>query len=350
MTQSITLSIDAMGGDRAPDIVIGGMDIARRRTEGIRFIVFGDRNTVVPLLEKYPETAKISKLVHTEDVVSNDERPVEVLRKRKNSSMRLAIDAVRDGDAAGIVSAGNTGALMVLAKFSLKMLPGIARPAIATLMPSRSGDVVMLDVGANTECDAENLVQFAVMGEVYARRVLGHRQPSVAILNIGEEDMKGHAEVKRAGDILRESKKLPIQFYGFVEGDDIGAGTVDVVVTDGFTGNIALKTVEGTAKTFAQFLRESINGSLLARIGSLFMIPAFRAFRERVDPRRYNGAMLLGLNGICVKSHGGTDEVGFASAIDVAAELVKQDYNDRIRTDLERLMSEEGEAIKAAAK
>ena len=351
LTKHITLSVDAMGGDSAPDIVIAGLDIARRNVSDIGFIIFGDRKRVAPLLEKFPETAKISKLVHTSEVVLNDDKPVDVLRRRKKSSMRLAIDAVKDGKADGVVSAGNTGALMVAAVFSLKTLPGVSRPAIATMLPSRSSDVVMLDLGANAECDAENLVQFAVMGEVYARAVLGHLQPSVAILNIGEEDMKGHHEVKKAFQILQNNTALPIKFYGFVEGDDIGAGTVDVIVTDGFTGNIALKTIEGTSKTFTHFLKNSISGSLLAKVGALFMIPAFEAFRERVDPRRYNGAMFLGLNGVCVKSHGGTDNIGFAAAVEVAVNMIRQDYNDRIRGDLERLMSDSGkEAMKVAAR
>jgi glycerol-3-phosphate acyltransferase PlsX len=250
--------------------------------------------------------------------------------------MRLAIDAVADGRADGVVSAGNTGALMAMAKFVLTMLPGIDRPAIASFFPTRRGETVMLDLGANVECDAENLLQFALMGDVFARAVLGLIEPTVGLLNVGSEDLKGNDAVREAAARLREAI-TPIHFYGFVEGDDIAAGTVDVVVTDGFTGNIAVKTAEGTVKLFAEFLESAFRHSLPARIGYLFARGALRKLRMRSDPRRYNGAIFLGLGGIAVKSHGSTDAFGFANAIGVAIDMKLNGVLDKIRLELARL-------------
>jgi len=225
---------------------------------------------------------------------------------------------------------------MAMAKFVLKTLPGINRPAIAAYYPTQHGESVMLDLGANVDCDAENLVQFAVMGEVFARNVLGLENPSIGILNVGAENLKGNEAVKKAAMILQETP-LPIKFYGFVEGDDIGAGTVDVVVTDGFTGNIALKTAEGTAKMFGGFLKQALSQSLMSRVGALLARSALKKFKMQVDPRRYNGAMFLGLNGICIKSHGGTDAIGFANAIHVAIELITHSFNEGIKEDYAKL-------------
>lgn len=333
----MTLAIDAMGGDDAPDMIVEGLSICRTKLPGVHYLLVGDERQLEPLLLKYPKVRDICTILHTDEVVTNDDKPAVALRNRRNSSMRLAINAVKKGEAHGIVSAGNTGALMAMAKFVLRTLPGIDRPAIATYLPHRTGGSVMLDLGANVECDADNLTQFAVMGEVYARNVLGLKKPKVGILNIGEEDLKGNDSVKQAHTILKNTP-LDIDFYGFVEGDDIGKGTVDVVVTDGFTGNIALKTAEGTAHLLVHLLKEALTSSLLGKIGALIAAPALRKFKNKMDPRKYNGAMFLGLNGICVKSHGGTDAVGFANAIEVAHNLVKYGFNDRIKEDLERLM------------
>jgi glycerol-3-phosphate acyltransferase PlsX len=250
--------------------------------------------------------------------------------------MRLAIEAVASGEASAVVSAGNTGALMALAVVVLKTLPGIDRPAIATTLPTERGETVMLDLGANVECGAENLVQFAVMGEAYARNELGLAEPSIGILHVGVEMLKGNEAVKGAAAILQDAN-LPIKFYGFVEGDDIGKGTVDVVVTDGFTGNIALKMAEGTVRMVATLLRRSLLATLMGRLGALIAKGAIDSFRAAFDPRRHNGAMLIGLNGICVKSHGGTDGLGFAHAVDVAINLARRNLNEMIKQDLERL-------------
>lgn len=321
-----------MGGDQAPDMVVEGVGIAHKRFPHLRYLLFGNEKVLQPYLDREPALAGVCTLCHAEGVIKNEDKPSQALRSGRDSSMWLAIQAVKDGRAAGVVSAGNTGALMAMAKIVLRTLPGITRPAIATVLPTKKGEVVMLDLGANSDCDAQNLFEFAIMGEVFARSVLGLEKPSVAILNIGSEDVKGNDAVRGASVMLRETE-LPIRFHGFVEGDDIGAGSVDVVVTDGFTGNIALKTAEGTAKMYSGFLREAFGSSFLAKMGYLLAKPALDKVRLRTDPRRYNGAMFLGLNGICVKSHGGTDGLGFANAIGVAANLVTHGFNERIKQE-----------------
>lgn len=328
-----------MGGDDAPDMVVEGIALARKELPNTKYIVFGRSGEVAPLLEQYAGLSDVCELRHTDDVVEATEKPGIALRSGRGSSMRLAINAVGDGEADGVVSAGNTGALMAMAKFVLKTLPGIDRPAIASLLPTLRGESVMLDLGANIQCDAENLVQFAVMGEVFARHVLHIERPSIGILNVGTEVLKGNDSVKQAAAILSETH-LPIDFRGFVEGDGIGLGTVDVIVTDGFTGNVALKTVEGTAKLFTDALKQELTGSLFGMAGALIAKPAIDSFRTRFDPRRYNGAMFLGLGGICVKSHGGTDGLGFCHAIKVAHELVVDNLNDGIKEDYARFTSE----------
>src|SRR5262245_37375519 len=265
MNDGITIALDAMGGDGAPAIVLKGAEIALQRNPGVRYLLFGAEDLVRPFLSKLPALNQAATMVHTSEVVAGDAKPSLALRSGRQSSMRLAIDAVADGRADGVVSAGNTGALMAIAKFVLKTLPGIDRPAIATFFPTRRGESVMLDLGANVDCDAENLVQFALMGDVFARTVLGLLQPTVGLLNVGSEDLKGNDAVRSAAARLRDGS-TPIRFHGFVEGDDIPAGTVDVVVTDGFTGNVALKTAEGTARLFAEALRTSFRYSPMARI------------------------------------------------------------------------------------
>ncbi|KZD09830.1 phosphate acyltransferase PlsX [Oceanibaculum pacificum] len=339
MTARLTLSLDAMGGDNAPEMVIRGAELALERFPDLHFLIFGREEQIAPLIVPGSILAKASEIRNAPDVVGSDAKPSVALRGGRSSSMRLAIDAVRSGDASGVVSAGNTGALMAMAKFVLHTVPGIDRPAIASFFPTQRGESVMLDLGANLECDEENLVQFAIMGDVFARAVLGLQRPSIGLLNVGVEGQKGHEHIRRAATLLRESG-MPLDFRGFVEGDDIGAGTVDVIVTDGFTGNVALKTAEGTAKLIGLFLRESFKSSLLSRIGYLLSQPAIKRLRSRVDPRRYNGAMFLGLNGIVIKSHGGTDAFGFANAIGVAADLCMQGFIDRIKDEIQNLTLE----------
>ena len=336
MSREITIAVDAMGGDQAPDMVLKGADMALQRHPDLNFLMFGQEDAIRPLLAKLPKLAQAVSFQHTSEVVLGDAKPSLALRAGRQSSMRMAIDAVADGRADGVVSAGNTGALMAMSKFVLKTLPGIDRPAIASFFPTQRGESVMLDLGANVECDAENLVQFALLGNAFARTVLGLVEPTVGLLNVGSEEVKGNDAVRAASLRLR-STWSPIRFYGFVEGDDIAAGTVDVVVTDGFTGNIAVKTAEGTAKLFSEFLASAFHYSLLAQVGYLFARGALRKLRVRIDPRRYNGAVFLGLGGIAVKSHGSTDALGFANAIGVAVDMKVNGFLDKTRDDLDRL-------------
>jgi len=336
LSEPLTIALDAMGGDDAPEIVLNGANIARRRFPGLRFIIYGDEQRIVPLLDRLTKLGDIATVHHTDAVVTNEAKPSIALRQGRNTSMQLAINAVRAGEAEGVVSAGNTGALMAMAKVAPKTLPGINRPAIAAVFPTQRSECVMLDLGANVECDADNLFQFGVMGSVFARTVLGLLKPSVGLLNVGTEEMKGNDAVRQAAAYLRESQ-MPIQYHGFVEGDDIAKGTVDVVVTDGFTGNVALKTAEGTAKMINEFVRRTFRSSVLASFGYLLARSALVKLRQRVDPRRYNGAIFLGLNGIAVKSHGGTDALGFATAIGTAHDMIKQGFNDTIAEELSRL-------------
>lgn len=333
MSDPLTIALDAMGGDNAPQIVVNGANIARRRFPDARFLLFGDERKINPLLKRLPTLQAVTTVHHTEAVVTADARPSQALRQGKNTSMQLAINAVREGVASGVVSAGNTGALMAMSKLSLRTLPGISRPAIAGLFPTQLGECVMLDLGANVDCDADNLIQFSVMGEVFARLVLGVLKPSVGLLNVGTEELKGNDAVRQAAATLRETS-LPIRFHGFVEGDDIGKGTVDVVVSDGFTGNIALKTIEGSVRLYSEYLRKAFKSSLASRLGYMLARRGLNKLRARLDPRRYNGAMFLGLNGIVVKSHGGTDAFGFANAIGVAVDMASQGFNDKIIKEL----------------
>jgi phosphate acyltransferase len=335
VTGPFTLAVDAMGGDRAPDMVVHGLEYAAERHPSARFLLIGDESVLNLLLAKYKRAKAACTVRHAPDVITNDMKPTAALRSRK-SSMRMAIDAVASGEAAGLVSAGNTGALLTLAKIVLKALPGIDRPAMAAIGPSARGDVVMLDLGANVQCDVRNLVEFAVMGDVFARTVLGLTAPTIGLLNVGSEELKGDETVREAAEILRASHIGP-QFHGFVEGHDITAGTTDVVVTDGFTGNVALKTGEGAMKLMGELLRQVFTSGIIAKIAYLLVRPGLDRLREWLDPRRYNGAVMVGLNGVVVKSHGGTDAQGFAHAVDVAMDMVTHRFNDRIREDLARI-------------
>jgi phosphate acyltransferase len=324
-----------MGGDHAPASVIGGAALLARQHPNVRFMLFGDEGAIQLCLAKHRILVGRCTVHHTPDSISMEDKPSVALRAGRNSSMRLAINAVGDGRADCVVSAGNTGALMAMAKFVLKTLPGIDRPAIAGPFPTKRGASVMLDLGANVDCDAGNLVQFAIMGAVYARIALGIPKPSVGLLNVGVEEMKGHESIRDAYNQLRQMD-VGGSFHGFVEGDDIAAGTVDVVVTDGFTGNIALKTAEGTARLLAGYVRSAISASWLAKIGMVFALPALLQLRKRADPRRHNGAMFVGLRGMCVKSHGGADAESFANALTVGLRMTRERFPQRIAAELER--------------
>lgn len=328
-----------MGGDHAPESVLDGLELAAERHPQARFLLVGDEARLTPLLATRPGAAKLCAIRHAPTSIPGDMKPTVALRQGRNSSMRLAIDAVAAGEAAGVVSAGNTGALMALAKIVVKTMPEIGRPALAAIAPSARGDVVMLDLGANVQCDARNLVEFAIMGDAFARAVLGLPSPSIGLMNVGSEELKGDERVRQAAEVLRGTA-TGINFHGFIEGHDIAAGTVDVVVMDGFTGNVALKTGEGALKLMGGLLKQVFTSSIPARLGYLLARPALERLREWMDPRRYNGAILLGLNGVVVKSHGGTDATGFAHAVDVAMDMVTHGFTQTIRESLSRLATE----------
>ncbi len=332
MSRSNILAVDTMGGDHAPEAIIAGLELAAVRHPLARFRLFGDEAVLAPLVAKTKQLKAQSTLHHASDVITGDMKPTVALRMR-DSSMRRAIDAVHNNEAAGVISAGNTGALLALSKIVLKTMQGIDRPAMAATAPSAKGDVVMLDLGLNVICDSRNLVEFALMGEVFAKIVLGLPAPSIGLLNVGSEEGKGNDVLRAAAATLRESP-IGVQFHGFIEGHDITAGTVNVIVTDGFTGNVALKTGEGAFKLVGDLLKRVFTSGPLAKAGYVLARGALRRLRELLDPRRYNGAVLLGLNGVVVKSHGGTDAEGFAHAVDVAMDMITNDFNSRIAEGL----------------
>jgi phosphate acyltransferase len=339
MTTDLTIALDAMGGDLGPGIVIPGAELAAIRHPTYKFLLFGDRAKIAPLLDRYPRLKARSEIRHSDVAIGMDEKPSQALRHgRGKSGMWQMIQAVHTGEAHAAVSAGNTGALMAMSRFILKTLPGISRPAIAAIWPTLRSESIVLDVGASIGADASQLVEFAIMGEAMARCLFGLTRPTVGLLNIGVEEVKGLEQIKDAARLLREMK-LPMEYVGFVEGDDIGKGTADVVVTEGYTGNIALKTAEGTAKQVAAYLKLVLNRTWVSRLGALMASGAFAALRDRLDPRKHNGGLFIGLNGVVVKSHGGTDELGFATAIDVAIEMVRNGLVAKIAEDMAALNS-----------
>jgi len=337
LQEKFVMALDAMGGDEAPDSVIEGAALALNDYPELRYIFTGAEDRIKPLLDKYPKLLKVSEILHTDEKVLSDDKPSAALRQRKNSSMNLAVQAVAGGDASCVVSAGNTGALMLMALFGLKPLPNVSRPAIASYYPTmqKGRKTVLLDLGANVYCTPQNLTEFAVLGGIFAQVVLKVENPKIALLNVGSEEMKGSEEVRDAAHLLAEMT-LPGEFTGFVEGDDIMKGVVDVVVTDGFTGNVTLKASEGTARLVAHMMKEAFSHSMLGWLGYPFMIPALRKLKHSMDPRRYNGGVFMGLRGLCVKSHGGMDAVGFANAVCVGAKMIRGDLNGRLAEALEK--------------
>lgn len=325
----LPIALDAMGGDNAPGCVLEGAAQALVRHPGLNFLLFGNRPMLESVLKNMPALAAASVIVHADSVIAGNDKPSVAVRRGRDSSMWLAIQSVKEGKACAVVSAGNTGALMAMSKLILRTLPGISRPAIAALFPTLRGDSVMLDLGANVESDAKDLYNFAVMGNAFARAVLGLSRPKIGLLNVGSEELKGRDEVKETNELLRNSP-LPLNYYGFIEGNDIAMGKVDVVVTDGFTGNVALKTAEGTARLIRTYLKDAFNSSPLAKTGGLMASGALKAVKGKLDDRKRNGAMFLGLAGITVKSHGGADAFSFSNAISVAVELVAHHINTRI--------------------
>lgn len=340
MSLSAHIAVDAMGGDHGPNSVIPGAAMTLKDHPGLKFLIFGDERRIYALLDQYGDLKAASSVIHTDKMIRSDEKPSAALRASKGSSMRMAIEAVKDGNAQAVVSAGNTGALMALAKMVLKPLPGIHRPAIASVFPTKTGETIMLDLGANVLVDAENLVQFAVLGAVFAKVHMNVSVPRVGLLNVGSEEMKGPDHVRGAASILLDVD-FPGHYHGFVEGDDITKGTVDVVVSDGYAGNIALKTAEGVGDLTSRLFKKSFTSDPLAMLGGVLAYFALKRAKTQMDPRRYNGGVFLGLNCLCVKSHGGCDPLAFSSALNLAAELAEQGYIDTVAQDINNLMEQE---------
>jgi phosphate acyltransferase len=343
MPDKVRIALDAMGGDEGASVVVPGAELSLRRHSDIEFLLFGDQAAIAPLLTEGLKAA--SRLVHTDVAVKMDDKPSQALRHgRWKSSMWLAIDALKRGEADVVVSAGNTGALMAMAKFGLKTMPGISRPAIAALWPTLTGESIILDVGASIGADAEHLVDLAVMGSAMARVLFDLDQPTVGLLNIGVEEVKGLEPVREAGRILREAKLPGLDYIGFIEGTNIGEGVADVVVSEGFAGNIAIKAAEGTARQFALYLRNAMKRTLRARLGYLLARGAFAMLREKMDPRNANGGVFLGLNGIVIKSHGGTDAEGFAAAVELGYDMVRHGLLEKIKQTLDHYARREPHA------
>jgi phosphate acyltransferase len=342
------IALDAMGGDMGPPVMIAGAALARQRRGDLRFLFFGDEPAIRAELDRHPSLADAAEIVHCEDVIAATDKPSQAIRRAKTTSMGRAIAAVKEGRADATVSAGNTGALMAMSKLALRTLPGIDRPALAALLPTLGeNDIVMLDLGANTESDVRNLVQFAVMGAAYARVVLDLGEPRVKLLNIGTEELKGTDELKEAAAILRAAGDLALRFDGFTEGDKLSIGDADVIVTDGFSGNIALKTAEGTVRFVTDLLKRAFTSSVRSKIGFLISRPATELLRHHLDPNNHNGAVFLGLNGIVVKSHGNATDKGVANAIRVAARMVREDLTQKITRDLGRVPTEKLNGVAA---
>ncbi|MEY2865496.1 MAG: phosphate acyltransferase PlsX [Candidatus Methylopumilus sp.] len=329
---TITLAVDAMGGDHGPKITVPASINALTRYDQLHIILVGDRELIEKELQKNKYTNTRLSVQHASEVVEMDESPQSALKNKKDSSMRVAINLIKEEKAQACVSAGNTGALMATARYVLKMLPGIDRPAIASSLPSQKGTTYMLDLGANTDCTAEHLLQFAVMGAMLVSSVTGNPKPSVGLLNIGSENIKGNEIVKEAGELLRRSH---LNFYGNVEGNDIFKGTTDVVVCDGFVGNVALKTAEGIAQLMGRFLTQEFKRNWITKVMAFISLLVLNRFKKRLDPRRYNGASFLGLKGIVVKSHGGADSYSFFFAIQTAIEESKNNVLEKIQKQLD---------------
>lgn len=326
------LAVDAMGGDNAPEVIINGLFTFHQRCPQSSFIVCGNEQIIAPLLKAFPSLEAVCDLVHTDEMVKADTKPSQALRSMMRSSMRMTLEAVAEKRAHGAVSAGNTGAYMALSKMILKTLGGIDRPAIASQIPTAKGESVMLDLGGTLEASSRNLIEYALMGEVFAKKVLGISHPSIGLLNVGKEETKGNDTLQQAFLTLKDSS---LNFYGFIEGDDISLGTVSVIVTDGFTGNVALKTGEGVTKFCFSSFKKCLSSSLRGQLAGWLAAPFFKELKDHFDPRSYNGAIWLGLNGVAVKSHGGTDALGFAHALEMAYDMVIHNVTDSIHQAFE---------------
>jgi glycerol-3-phosphate acyltransferase PlsX len=337
MSDTITIAVDAMGGDKGPRSVVHGAMLALRERRNSRFIFHGRSEEIEPLLDEFAELRPVSTVRHSDNVILMEDKPSQALRKgRGNSSMWMTLQTVKDGEAQVAISGGNTGALMAMATMCLRPMEGISRPAIAAIWPTLRTDIIVLDVGATVGGDSRQLVDFAILGAALAQALFDEDLPSIGLLNVGTEEVKGLDTIRNAARVLQEGSGAGFNYHGFVEGDDIGKGTVDVVVTEGFTGNVALKTAEGTARQVGTYVRNALNANLMSRIGALFARQALNALRQKLDPRTVNGGVFLGLNGIVIKSHGGTDEIGFKSALGLAYEMSRSRLIDKIGEGLRR--------------
>jgi glycerol-3-phosphate acyltransferase PlsX len=337
MSDTIRISVDAMGGDKGPRVALLGARLELRQRKNISFVLHGRQEELNPILDEFPDLKAASRVVHSENVITMDEKPSAALRRGRNtSSMWAALESVKNGEADVMVSGGNTGALMAMATFCLRPMEGISRPALAALWPTLRADIIVLDVGATVGGDARQLVDFSILGAALARALFDQESPTVGLLNVGTEDAKGHDEVKEAGRALAAASGAGFAYHGFVEGDDIGKGTVDVVVTEGFTGNIALKTAEGTARQIGAYIREALKADILSSLGAVIAGQAIEALKRKMDPRNINGAVFLGLNGLVVKSHGGTDEKGFKAAVSLAYEMGRNNLLGKITEGMRR--------------
>ena len=350
MSDSIRISVDAMGGDKGPRVAVEGAYLFWRERKNTTYIFHGREADLAPLLEEFPALKPISRVVHCDNVISMEEKPSQALRKgRGNSSMWAALQSVKDGEADVAISGGNTGALMAMATFCLRPIEGISRPAIAALWPTLRSDIIVLDVGATVGGDAKQLTDFSILGAALARALFDQELPTVGLLNVGTEEMKGHDEVKEAARILQAASGEGFIYHGFVEGDDIGKGTVDVVVTEGFAGNIALKTAEGTARQIGGYIREALKADIVSMLGAAIAGQALQALRRKLDPRNINGGVFLGLNGVVIKSHGGTDEIGFKGALGLAYEMARNRVMDKIAEGMRRFPTLNAAPAPAAA-
>ena len=334
MKNSITIAVDAMGGDNSPLKIIDGIELHSNKSSNIFYKLFGDRNIINPILKKKKINTNNLEIIHTEEKIKGEDSAFTAAKRGKNTSMWLAVDSVKNKTSDIVISAGNTGALLVIAKLNLKMIENIDKPALSGLWPSKKGMSVVLDLGANIECSDKNLIDFAIMGSSLFKSLFPNEKSKVALLNIGSEELKGNEIIKNTYQKLNQIINEDFEFKGFIEGNQIMDGNVNVIVADGFTGNVALKTAEGTANFITNELKNAMSGSILGKIGSLISIKSLKTFKKKLDPRLYNGAILLGLDSPVIKSHGGTDYIGFANSLSVCEKIVKNNLIDQIKNSI----------------
>ena len=340
MINPIIIAIDAMGGDNSPTKVIEGISLHSKNSQGVNYKIFGKKDLIIPLLSKYEIPNERLNLIHTDSIVEGGDTALSAAKRGKNTSLWLAVESLKNNEAHAMVSAGNTGALFLISKLNLKMIENIDKPALSALWPSKKGMNIVLDLGANIECNSKNLIDFSIMGSALHKALFDNEKPYVALLNIGSEELKGNAVIKNTYKILSEKKYNLFDFKGYIEGNQIMDGEVNVIVSDGFTGNVALKTAEGTAKFITDNLKKSLTENLFSKISLIFSYFSLKKFKKKLDPRKYNGAIFLGLNGPVVKSHGGTDAVGFYHSMDLCYKIVKGDLMLQIKKNLSHLNEE----------